>query len=197
MFQDLDATLKALLADPAAPAGLRAADVSFQTPDKDFQPAQATLNLFLYEVKENRVLRDAAPVITKVDDTYVSRPSPIRMDCTYLGTTWSAKTAGLKAEEEHRLLGLALMWFNRFPEIGAGYFQGGLLNPPQPHPLPTALAQTGEDQSMGQFWTALGISPRPAFTLTVTIAMPSADDTVQDPIVAGIELQDKLLETDS
>ena len=33
MFQDLDATLKAMLSDAAAPADVRNADVSFVTPD--------------------------------------------------------------------------------------------------------------------------------------------------------------------
>ena len=52
-----------MLDDAAAPADLRAADVSFDTPDKDFKPAQATVNLFLHEVIENRALRDEARVI--------------------------------------------------------------------------------------------------------------------------------------
>ena len=66
MFDDLDASLAALLADGAAPPEVRTADVSFAMPDKDYQPGQPTLNLFLHEVQENRALRDDAPILQRV-----------------------------------------------------------------------------------------------------------------------------------
>jgi hypothetical protein len=188
MFQDLDATLKSLLDNAEAPADLRDAEISFETPDKDFKPTQATVNLFLYEVQENRSLRDNAPVTDRMDGHYVSRPPPMRVDCTYLATTWSSKSGGLKAEEEHRLLGLALLWLNRFPVIGNGFLQGSLRNPLQPYPLPTMVAQTREDQSTGQFWSALGVPPRPAFSLTVTIAMQPLDQADQYPAVRAVQV---------
>jgi Pvc16 N-terminal domain/Carboxypeptidase regulatory-like domain len=188
MFQDLDATLKTLLDDAAAPPDLRGAEVSFETPDKDFKPTQPTVNLFLYEVQENRSLRDNARLTERVGDHYTSRPPPLRVDCTYLATTWSPKTAGLKAEEEHRLLGQALLWLNQFPVIADGLLQGSLKNPPQPYPLPTMVAQVREDQSMGQFWSALGVAPRPAFSLTVTIAMRPLDQADQYPVVQAIQV---------
>ena len=56
MFHDLDATLKALLDDAAAPASVSGADKSFETPEKTYAPALPTLNLFLYDVAENREL---------------------------------------------------------------------------------------------------------------------------------------------
>src|SRR5215472_2316806 len=115
MFDDLDATLKAVFADSAAPGDLRNADVGFDTPDKDYQPAQATINLFLHEVAENRALRDEARVLERTNGTYTSRLPSLRLDCTYLVTAWSSQAAGLKAQEEHHLLGLALIWLSRFP----------------------------------------------------------------------------------
>jgi hypothetical protein len=197
MFDDLDATLRAMLADPAAPADVRAADVSFETPDKDYRPAQPTVNLFLYEVQENRTLRGSGPYYERVDDTAVRRVPPIRMDCSYLATAWSPKSGALKAAEEHRLLGRTLLWLNRLPLIDGGFLSGSLADPPQPYPLPTLVAQRREDQSDGQFWTALGITPRPAFSLSVTIAMPSFDDTGPDPLAQGVRVQPTLLTPDS
>ena len=141
MFQDLDATLKTILDDSAAPEDLRNSEVSFETPDKDFKPAADTaVNLFLYEVQENRALRNNAPIIDRVGDQYISQPPPLRVDCTYLVTTWSTKTGGVKAEEEHKLLGLALLWLSRFPVIQNGFLQGSLKNLPQLYPLPTMVA---------------------------------------------------------
>jgi hypothetical protein len=194
VFQDLDATLKAMLADPAAPADLRAADVSFDTPDRSFTLAQATVNLFLHDVQENRELRDDAPLLTLANGTFTATPAPLRVDCGYLVTTWSTKAAGLKAEEEHRLLGQALLWLSRFPVIDQSYLQGGLLTPPQLYALPAMAAQLKESQSMGQFWTALGIAPRPAFSLNVTIALQPFTTTDQYPQVQSIQLQPSRLD---
>jgi hypothetical protein len=189
MLHDLDATLRAVLTDPAAPADVRTADISFETPDKDFRPAQPTINLFLYEIQENRTLRNSAPFEERVGDIAVRRIPPVRMNCTYLITTWSARTGAQRAEEEHRLLGSVLLWLNRFPLIGSEHLRGGLANPPQPYPLPAMAAQFHEEHGDGQFWTALGIAPRPAFSLTVTIAMQAFDETVELPLVQGIRVE--------
>jgi hypothetical protein len=189
VFNDLDTTLRAVLDDSAAPAALRGAEVSFETPEKDFTPAQPLVNLFLYEVQENHQLRENGPIVDLVDGRYASGPPPVRIDCTYLVTAWSTKSGALKTEEEHRLLGLALLWLNRFPVIGAGFLQGDLANPAQPFPLPTMVAQLKEDQSSGQFWTALGIAPRPAFSLTVTISMQLPEEPDEFPVVQGIRLE--------
>lgn len=212
MFNDLDATLKALLADASAPADLRAADVSFDTPDKDYKPAQATVNLFLNEVTENRELRESVYVRDPVrvqhpSDKYTSRRPSLRVDCTYLTTTWSAQAGGLKAAEEHRLLGLALQWLSRFPLLDPSLLRGSLASPPQPFPVPAVVARTQEGRSNGDFWSALGIPPRPAFSVTVTVSVEPYDqvDTfaaarsiqvdgvlMSDPALAGRVLDDEL-----
>jgi len=191
MFDDLDTTLQEVLRDPAAPPELRGADVSFVTPDKDFTPAHPAVNLFFYEAQENHSLRENGPILEFTDGKFHRSAPPIRVDCTYLVTTWSTKTDALKTQEEHRLLGLALVWLNRFPVIGPGFLRGSLANPPQPFPLPTMVAQLKEDQSSGQFWTALGIAPRPAFSLTVTITMALTEQPEEFPAVQEVRLNSK------
>src|SRR6266566_4862553 len=171
MFQDLDTTLTQILND-AAPAELpelRSADVSFETPDKNFTPPQATVNLFLYDVKENRDLRDPTPILEKVGNTFIRRPPPARVDCSYIVTAWSSGAGAAKVAGEHRLLAEALKWLSRFPTIPSIYLQGDLAN--QLYPPPTLVAQMDPNKNAGDFWIALGIPPRPAFYLTVTIAM--------------------------
>jgi hypothetical protein len=169
MFDDLDKTLQALFDDDAAPAELRDADVSFETPDKDYRPNQSTVNLFLHEVKENRDLRDPEP-IRVVENGLVSlaRP-PLRVDCSYLATAWSSLDGALKVAAEHRLLGEALGWIARFGTVPEQYFRGRLVG--QPYPPPTVVAQHAGNQDVSEFWHSLGIPPRPAFTLTVTVAV--------------------------
>jgi hypothetical protein len=120
------------------------------------------------------------------------------MDCTYLATAWSSQSAGLKAREEHNLLGLALTWLSRFRVIDERYLQGHLKNPVQPYPVPAVVGRTKEGQDLGHFWSALGIPPRPAFGLTVTIAVDPFDDVeesgpVQSVRVQGTRLDDPML----
>ena len=194
MFDDLDASLAAVLADAAAPAEVRSADVDFTVPDKDFAPGQPTLNLFLHEVQENRDLRDDQPWAQHLPGGgWTSTRAPMRVNCTYLVTAWSPKAAGLRAAEEHRLLGRALLWLGHFPVIPSSYLQGSLANPAQPFPLSTLVAQTREGQSMGEFWTALGIAPRPAFSLTVTVALQPFPDAATFPDVTAVQVRTALL----
>ena len=198
MLEDLDSSLAALFDAAAAPEALRSADVAFDTPDKDYRPTQPTLNLFLHEVIENRTLRDEARVMTRVGDTYTSRLPSMRVDCTYLVTAWSVQSAGLKAAEEHRLLGLALRWLGRFPVLDERFLRGSLSTPPQPYPLSTVLARTQEGRSNGEFWTALGIAPRPALSLTVTITVDPYDEieefaAVQDVRIRSASISDPVL----
>jgi Pvc16 N-terminal domain/Carboxypeptidase regulatory-like domain len=195
VFDDLDASLATLLADAAAPQEVRTADVNFMVPDKDFAPGQPTLDLFLHEVQENRALRDVTPVLQPVPGNgWRSERPPLRVECTYLVTAWSPKTGALRAAEEHRLLGRALLWLGRFPVLPDQYAQGRLKTPPQPYPLATTVAQTREGQSMGEFWTALGIAPRPAFSLTVTVALQPFTEIETFPDLTAIQLRTSLLD---
>ncbi len=172
MFQDLDKTLQAIFEDPAAPPALRDADVSFETPDKNYTPNQATLNLFLHEIKENRDLRDPEPIQVFENGIYTRRLPPLRVACSYLVTGWSSQTGALRVAEEHQLLGQALGWLSGFDPIPQPYWRGTLSD--QPYPPPTMVAQMEGAKSLGEFWNALGIAPRPAFTLQVTVALALA-----------------------
>jgi len=179
MFQDLDSTLNKILDDPAMNAPplapplseLLGAEISFITPDKNFETALAkpTVNLFLYDVKENRELRDPTPIIEKVGNAFVRRQAPVRVDCSYIVTAWSKLTNQQKVAEEHRLLAQALLWLTRFPIIPPVYLQGRLTT--QIYAPQMWVAQIDPNKNAGEFWDALAIPPRPAFYLTVTIAM--------------------------
>jgi hypothetical protein len=187
MFQDLDRTLHAILEDSKAPQALREADVSFETPDKEYAPDRTTLNLFLHEVSENRDLRDPEPIYTLQHGTYKKRAPPLRIDCGYLVTAWSSKSGAQKAAEEHQLLGQALAWLSRFGTIPEPYFQGSLVG--QAYPPPTLVAQVDGRHAASEFWSALGIAPRVAFRAVVTIALDLELETIVGPEVVSRELR--------
>ncbi len=192
MLSDLDDTLRTLLDDPAAPIELHNAEINFELPDRNFNPSQAMVNLFLYEVHENRILRDPVPIIENIGGVFVRRQPPLRVDCSYLVTSWATGTGPTRVAEEHRLLSQALLWLSRFPIIPDRYLQGSLVTAPFPHP--TMVAQVNEAKNMGEFWTALGQPPRPSFNLMVTIAMDLALEVPEGPPVITKDM--RLLQKD-
>jgi len=179
MLRDLDQTLEQIIR--AAPiAELSNAGISFETPDKGFNPPGGTVNLFLYEVKENLMLRDPVPVTRKQGDIFVRQRPPLRVDCTYVVTAWQNPPSDSNVRASHHLLGQALLWLSRFPVIPEAQLQGTALQAAVVRPgsdsrnfqMPTMVAQMdGSKNSVGEFWSALGIPPRPYFNLVVTVPM--------------------------
>lgn len=185
MFDDLDSSLAALVA--AVPTAqlprLAGADVSFVTPDRSFAPGLATVDLFLHRIRENAVLREVEPMTDDGGRTVVLRRPPMRADCGYLVTAWAATNAGAnRVRDEHRLLGEALSWFSAFPTLPPRYRRGTLAA--AGHPPPAVVARLEPERDLGEFWTAMGIAPRPAFHLTVTVEvpMPVLPATGDDPV---------------
>jgi uncharacterized protein DUF4255/carboxypeptidase family protein len=174
MFDDLDASLVQLINDApiAELPELHNADVAFVTPESAFSPSQPTVDLFLYEVRENRDKRDSRPIVERDGDRFTSRPAPLRADCAYIVTTWGAGApAATRVAAEHKLLGQALSWVSRFGTLPDRYLQGSLGAPDRIYPPPALAAQSDPNQNAGDFWVAMGIPPRPAFGLTVTVEL--------------------------
>lgn len=186
MFHYLDNTLKNLLdsAPPDVADDLFVnAHISFDTPEKGFKPTEGDLaiNLFLYEVKENRELRQTAPNKVSRNGQAGNRRAPLRVDCAYMVTAWSNITNQDNVANAHNLLGQAFYWLSRFPKIPEKYLtDAGLTG--QLFDAPTMVAQMDGAKSAGEFWSALGIPPRPYFNLIVTICM-DLDQAVEDSIV--------------
>jgi hypothetical protein len=186
MFEDLDATLRKLLEDATVPPSMAGIDITFKTPDKAFAFNQATVDLFLYGVRENRVLRDPAPILEEVAGVFVRRTPPLRVDCDYLVTAFSKKPDAQGMEEEHEILAKALLKLSRFPTIPPGQLHDSLVG--QPFPVRMWVAQSDDSKSLGEFWSALGVSPRSSFHLMLTIAMDPQVAVPEGPPVVTKEL---------
>jgi hypothetical protein len=195
MFNLLDDTLRSLLdAAPPSVAGVHFgnADISFKTPEKGFPEGDIAINLFLYEVKENRELRRPAPT-RELNNPGIRRRAPLRVDCAYMVTAWSNITNQDNVANAHKLLGQAFNWLSRFPVIPDQYVQAGGLAP-QLYAPPTMVAQMDGAKNTGEFWYALGIPPRPYFNLIVTICM-DLEQAVEDSIVTTVSSRYKLMGT--
>ena len=169
MIEDLDETMRQVLDDPAAPPRLRNAATSFETPDRTFTVQELTVNLFLHGLKENVEVRDVVPVIRRKAMPSSVRRRPCVRDCSYVVTAWSNETGAAKISAEHALLGQALAWLKRFPMIPFRLLVGAMAD--QPFPLVVTVGWADTTSTRGEFWGALGTSPRPSFDVEVTVAM--------------------------
>lgn len=173
MINDLDKTLEELLERELPPDLVSQVDISFVTPDDQFPPSSVTLpaiDLFLYDVRENRELRSNEWVIERNGDgTATKKRPPVRVECSYLITAWPSESSTTPAQDEHRLLGEVMQVLLRHPTIPAPVLQGSLAG--QEPPLPAVTLQPGRLQSMAEFWQALGGKPKAALNYTVTIGV--------------------------
>jgi hypothetical protein len=188
MINDLDSTLRTLLKRELPPSLASQVAISFDPPDDQFPSQGVTLpaiDLFLYDVRENHDLRSNEWSVSRDSSGVARRSLPlVRVDCSYLITAWPNKGSPTPAEDEHRLLGEAIMVLLRYPTLPSAVLQGQLHD--QELPLPTAVLQPGHLQSLGEFWQALGGKPKAALNYTVTIAVQPFE-MVEVPLVVAAD----------
>lgn len=171
MIRDLSLTLRSLLDDPALATvfpELAAAQVVFDRPAESFNPAQTTVNLFLYDIRENLELRSSEPLLERHSGQAIIHPPPLRVACAYLVTAWPVGGTELPLQE-HRLLSQTLQVLAGHPTIPPRFLQGQLAG--QQPPLPMLTAQADGLKDPADFWAAIGNKLRPSITLTATLAM--------------------------
>jgi hypothetical protein len=185
MFDDLDKTLDALLRHELPAVLLEHVSISFIAPDGEFPPAAVTLpsiNLFLYDIRENMDLRSGEwRVERRSDGTTVRQRPPVRVDCSYLITAWPSDAVLNPAADEHQLLGEVLKVLVRHPVLPEVLLQGSLAN--QDPALPAITIHQSHLQSWGDLWQAIGGRPKAALNYTVTIGVPVGDSVETEGIV--------------
>lgn len=173
MINDLDATLTALLEQELPAELVQQLTISFATPDGEFPTASVTLpaiDLFLYDLRENRELRSNEFDIERRDDGKVNRrPAPARVDCSYLITAWASASSPDPAQDEHRLLSEVMRVLLRHRRLPEHLLQGSLVG--REPPLRAIPLQPTLLQSLGEFWQALGGKPKATLSYTVTVAV--------------------------
>lgn len=171
MLHELDQSLEALLREYGDPALLAQTSITFATPGANFPPQGVVLpalNLFLYDVQENTEYRGGTKEWQRREDgTLFQPPAPARVDCHYLVTAWAADGAPTPDQDEHHLLGAALVVLLRFRELPPSVLRGALVQSERP-----VRARTQPANRLGELWSALGGRPRPAFNYVVTLALP-------------------------
>ena len=168
VIRDLSKTLSEILAQTCLPPELNDAQIVFDRPDELFKPQQTTVDLFLYDIRENVELRSNEPTIERLNgQARIHRP-PLRVACSYIVTAWPKGGEEL-ALQEHRLLSQVLQALSQYPTIPEDFLQGSLRG--QEPPLPMMTSQADGLKNPAEFWTALGSTLRPSLIVTATIAM--------------------------
>ncbi|MDF1512930.1 MAG: Pvc16 family protein [Anaerolineae bacterium] len=170
MLADLDETIRKLLI-AEIPIRNSDVDVSFEQPKREWSArlAKPAINLFLYDVRENNILRQHQ--WERLDNN--GRPksegialkrTPMRVDCSYIMTTWAADP-----EDEHRLLTRAMLVLFRFPTLPNKYLTGAVQNPP--FDIQARLASHDKLTEPTDLWNVLDNEMHPSVSYMITLAL--------------------------
>ncbi len=178
MIDDLDEALRQLLIREL-PIKNQEIDVSFDQPKREWSAklSRPTLNLFLYDLRENTRLRQTTQeweVRRLANGTTEKRRRITRIDLHYIITAWATEP-----EDEHRLLGRTTMALLRTPQLPDDLLPNSLKD--QPAPISLHVAQSDGLDKPTDLWNVLDNQMRPAITCIVTVSMDP-----YTPLIGGI-----------
>jgi len=171
VIQDVDEVLRNLLIQEIEIKS-NDVDIVFDQPRREWSSrlSKPTLNLFLFDLRENLILRTAEQykTIPQPDGTTEIKRNPVRMDLRYLMTAWVKEP-----EDEHLLLSSGLMALLRYPFIPESLLPEVFNNQPAPIPLTVATYtdKKGPEDKFSEIWGVLDNELRPGILITVTIAL--------------------------
>ncbi len=177
MISDLDETLRRLLIEEI-PIKNGEVEVKFDLPNREWAAklSRPTLNLYLYDMRENVDLRDTDWIVERDEaGRAVKRKPARRVDLSYTITAWAADV-----QDEHRILTRVLRTLFQYKALPADRLQGNLEGETLPLYVRTADPDTMPDAF--ELWTVLDNELKPAVNLVITLPIDSAI-TITGPIV--------------
>lgn len=165
MIQDVDETLKDLLVKKA-PIVLSDIDIEFKMPTRDWSAGvqKPTINLYLFDIRENHELRSNDRFVTRAGADSTQRRAPVRVDLSYMISVWTQDIS-----DEHLLLGKILTTLLRFPLLPTDVLQGSLVT--QPVPLQAWIAQPDRQPNSWDFWGHLEHRMKSGVCYVITAAL--------------------------
>lgn len=167
MFDAMSEAIKKLLIKEI-PIKKNEIDIVFDQPTDEWAAgiANPTLNVYLYEIRENRSLRGAEQFseYRRPDGMIEIRRNPVRVDLNYLITAWSKKEL-----DQHHMLGLTMMALLRAAYMPADLLPDELKS--QPFPIKLDVGQPDDTKNWSDFWNTLHNKHRPGLILKATILM--------------------------
>ena len=166
MIKSLDETIKKLILEKGR-FKTSDVDIRFDQPTRDWAAGltKPAINCYLYDIRENKDLRNREWIVERHNGQASKKIAPLRVDLTYLVTAWTNEV-----EDEHAVLWRVLVAFSSTPILPEELLQGELGN--QPFPIPTQTAQTSEAmRNLSDLWNVMENELKPAINYTVTLAV--------------------------
>jgi hypothetical protein len=165
MFNDIEGVLRQLLIREL-PIKNGDVNVEFRQPKREWSSRlnRPTLDLFLYDLRENNILRQPEWQVEKKNGTAVKKRSPVRLDLNYMITAWAPDP-----EDEHNLLYRALLALFRYPDLPEDLLPESLKN--QPVPIPLRVAEHDAFRNAADYWGVLDNELRPCIACSLTVAL--------------------------
>jgi hypothetical protein len=176
MIDDLDEALRQLLIRDL-PIKNNEVDIAFNQPKREWSSrvSRPTLNLYLYDIRENAKLRQHTPIfeVERTEDGKLvsQRPRAIRIDLMYMVTAWA-----IDPGDEHRLLSRSMLSFLRHRAMPAdlvpeAFAEAGTM-------VPLDVAQRDMLEKPTDLWGVMDNEMRPAYGLRLTVAFNPHTPTI-------------------
>lgn len=192
MISQIDEALRTLIRAEALD-GAGDVDVVLDAPTKDWAARRnaPTVNLYLYDLREDLRMRSVGRREVRADGGTVSRVGPPRFfKMSYLLTAWTQRP-----EDEHRLLAGLLTCLLRYDALPPHVVPGAITDAGLVVPLTVGLPPP-EDRAFADVWTALGGELKPSLDLVVIVPMgagiaePAGPPVQEGMVVAMIDTID-------
>ena len=180
MIHEVDHALRTLM-EREALAGTDV-EVAFDAPTKDWAARRTapTVDVYLYDIREDLRRRERGLVNSYDGDRIISRQLPPRyFKLSYLVTAWTQRP-----EDEHRLLAALLGCFLRHEALPEDLVTGPLADPGLPVPVTIALPPP-EDRSFADVWSALGGELKPSLDIVVIAPTDTGREFVAAPLITA------------
>jgi hypothetical protein len=155
----------------------REVDIRFEAPTRERveKLIRPTINLFLFDLQENKELRRSDFETTKQNGRAARRALPRRLDLRYMVSALTTSS-----EDEYLLLWRVLTTLLRHPQLPTEALSEELrqLDPP----LVTQVCQDDEGRRMSELWSTLGGQPHPALYYVVTVPV-DMNLSIEAPLV--------------
>jgi hypothetical protein len=148
---DLDDALRKLLRRELERHGFEGVEIAFDAPASDWSAklTSPTVNLFLYDLRENLAQADSSPRDAHVNGANRFVPPPMRLEVTYSVTAWTKAV-----EDEHRLLSQVLAILFSHTSLPPDLTAGRLASASELRAIETEVGRPKEEKA--DFWTSIG-----------------------------------------
>lgn len=184
MIDEVDEAIRRMLAAGDVPGDQ--GELAFDAPTTEWRSRRnaPTVNVFLYDIREDLTRRKAGEVEVSDDDGALRgwRGVARWFELSYLVTAWTNR-----AQDEHRLLSQALRCLVRGERFEAGWLTGSLAELGLAVGM-RAAGPVSEGGAASDVWSALGGELKPAINLMVTAPLAGDWTPAGPPVTEGLVL---------